>query len=229
MKQKKIFLMIAALASALVATKTAPSQASSINFDFSSTSSSGVRGRITFDNTAIIPGQLPDKPTVATYLGAIQSYEITDGINTFVGSEPFVSSNQIHVYDNIIDINDPYGRTYLGDGLEFVLGDWTSSVFLRFLYPENTTLNSLSLSEISLQNNITAYAPQLPLEGGGALSTILQVSSSGRFVIQDGTYWDSEFMTSISPVSNSIPEPTSVIALGFLTGTFFVTRKKVQK
>jgi hypothetical protein len=227
---KSVLVLTASLTSVVVASGMAPAQAALINFDFSSTSSSGVRGRITFDNSVTTPGQVPGKPTVAEYLGAIQSYRITNGTHSFSGAGIF-SSNQINAYDNIIDINDPFNRTWAGDGLEFLIGDGSNFLFLRFLYPDTTVLNSLALSDISLQNAIASQAPQLPFPPTGALFTLLQVIDSGGFAIQDGTFFGSDFATSTSPAA-PIPEPTSslsLLALGAASALKYKLKQKSAK
>ena len=223
MKLQQICLLFTAnLASVIVISDMTPAQAALINFDFSSTSSSGVRGRIIFDNSVTVPGQRPSQPTVARYLGAIQSYEITDGTSTFNGEGTF-NLNDIGVFDNIIDTSDPLNRIYAGDGLEFSIRDGGIFLFLRFLYSDTTVLNSLALTDISLQNVITSSVPRLPLGSGGRLFTLLQVSNFGEVIIEDGNFFDSDFVTSTVPVS--VPEPkfraltilSTATALGFGT------------
>jgi hypothetical protein len=214
-KQKKLYSILATgLVAVAVTSGIIPAHAATINFDFYSTSASGVRGRIAFDDSVTTLGEVPGKPTVARYWGSVQSYSITNGKRSFSGRS--LGSNQINLYNNTIDINDPINRTYAGDGLEFFMGDGDTFLFLRFLYPNTTLLNSLSLSDISLRNAIASQAPQLPLPGssfGGAIFTLLQVSNSSGYAIQDGTYFGSDFVT-----STSVPEPSTILGSLLATG-----------
>jgi hypothetical protein len=228
-KQKKLYsILTAGLVSVAAVSGITPARAATINFDFYSTSVSAVKGTIAFDDSVTTPGQVPGKPTVATYWGSVESYSITNGNLSFSGNT--IGFNQINLHNNTIDINDSINRTYAGDGIEFLIGDGDTFLILRFLYPNTTVLNSLSLSDISLRNAIASQAPQLPLPGssfGGAIFTFLQVSNSSGYAIQDGTYFGSDFVT-----STSIPEPStilgSLLATGIL-GTGSALKRKNKK
>ncbi|MFK0733162.1 MAG: hypothetical protein ACIWVG_18735 [Gloeotrichia echinulata HAB0833] len=235
MKLQKICLVLTtSLASVIVASGMAPAQAALINFDFSSTSSSGVRGRISFDDSVTKPGRVQGKPSVANYLGAIRSYNITNGRRSFSGAGTFIY-DQINVYNNIIDVYDPINRTWAGDGLEFQIFDQSidqsTHLSLRLLYPDTTVLKSLSLSDISLQNAIASSAPELASPPSSSLFTLLFAENSGKIVIEDGTYFGSDFATNAAPVS----EPSSMLisisgllALGSL-GRYSASKRKKQQ
>lgn len=127
MKLKKLYsLLTASLVSVAISNLTL-AQAASITFDFFSTSASGVKGKIVFDDSVTPLSYLESRPTVATYSRAIQSYSITNGTRSFSGTG---INNQINVHNNVIDINDPFNRTYAGDGLEFMLGDGNKLLYI---------------------------------------------------------------------------------------------------
>jgi hypothetical protein len=224
MKLKKLYSLLSASLVSVVILNLKSAQAASITFNFFSTSASGVRGEIVFDDS-VTPLSYPgSRPTVATYSGAIQSYSITNGTRSFSGTGIY---NQINVYDNVIDFNDPFNRTYAGDGLEFMLADGNISFFLRFLYPDSTVLNSLSLRDIFLQNAVASLSPQLSLSPDGSWSelyTLLQVNDSSGLVIQDGTFVGSDFVT-----STPVPEPLTMFGTATALGCGVLFKRKSSK
>jgi len=223
MKLKKLYSFLSASLVSVAILNLTSAQAASITFDFFSTSASGVKGKIVFDDS-VTPLSYPETPTVATYSGAIQSYSITNGTSSFSGTS---INNQINVHNNVIDINDPFNRTYAGDGLEFILGDGNVSFFLRFLYPDSTVLNSLSLGDIFLQNAVASLVPQFPLSSDGSFSelyTLLLINDSSGSVIQDGTFFGSDFVT-----STTVPEPLTVFGTATALGCGVLFKRKSSK
>jgi hypothetical protein len=220
MKLKKLYSLLSASLVSVAISNLTSAQAASITFDFFSTSASGVKGKIVFDDS-VTPLNLESRPTVATYSGAIQSYSITNGTRSFSGAG---INNQINVHNNVIDINDPFNRTYAGDGLEFMLGDGNISFLLRFVYPDSTVLNSLSLGDIFLQKAVASQSPQFPLSSGGAIFTLLQISDFSGLVIQDGTYFGSDFVT-----STTVPEPLTIFGTATALGCGVLFKRKSSK
>jgi hypothetical protein len=222
MKLKKLYSFLSASLVSVAILNLTSAQAASITFDFFSTSASGVKGKIVFDDS-VTPLSYPETPTVATYSGAIQSYSITNGTRSFSGTG---INNQINVHNNVIDINDPFNRTFAGDGLEFILGDGNISFFLRFLYPDSTVLNSLSLGDIFLQNAVASLATQFPSSdgSGGELYTLLLINDSSGLVIQDGTFFGSDFVT-----STTVPEPLTIFGTATALGCGVLFKRKSSK
>ena len=223
MKLKKLYSFLSASLVSVAILNLTSAQAASITFDFFSTSASGVKGKIVFDDS-VTPLSYPETPTVATYLGAIQSYSITNGTSSFSGTG---INNQINVHNNVIDINDFFNRTFAGDGLEFILGDGNISFFLRFLYPDSTVLNSLSLGDIFLQNAVASLVPQFPLSSDGSFSelyTLLLINDSSGSVIQDGTFFGSDFVT-----STTVPEPLTIFGTATALGCGVLFKRKSSK
>lgn len=93
------------------------------------------------------------------------------------------------------------------------------------MYPDSTVLNSLSLRDIFLQKAVASQSPQFPLSSGGALFTLLLISDSSELVIQDGTYFGSDFVT-----STTVPEPFtilgSLLAGGMLSSGLILKRNR---
>jgi len=197
-------------------------QAASITFDFFSTSASGVNGEIVFDDS-VTPSYLESHPTVATYSGAIQSYSITNGTRSFSGTG---INNQINVHNNLIDIRDPRNWTFPGDALEFMLEDGNISFLLRFIYPDSTVLNSLSLRDIFLHNTVASQTPLTYVEPDtmSALYTRLLISDSSGSVIDDGTYFGSDFVT-----STTVPEPLTIFGTATALGCGVLFKRKSSK
>ena len=223
MKLKKLYSFLSASLVSVAILNLTSAQAASITFDFFSTSASGVKGKIVFDDSVTPLDDLESRPTVATYSGAIQSYSITNGTRSFSGAG---INNQINVHNNVIDINDPFNRTFAGDGLEFILGDGNISFFLRFMYPDSTVLNSLSLGDIFLQNAVASQVPQFPSSdgSGGELYTLLLINDSSGLVIQDGTYFGSDFVT-----STTVPEPLTIFGTATALGCGVLFKRKSSK
>ncbi len=223
MKLKKLYSLLSASLVSVAILNLESAQAASITFDFFSTSASGVRGEIVFDDS-VTPLSYPEsRPTVATYSGAIQSYSITNGTRSFSGTG---INNQINVHNNLIDTNDPLNRTHAGDGLEFILEDGNISFYLRFLYPDSTVLNSLSLRDIFLQNAVASQAPLFPAPPGesGALFTRLLINDSSGLVIQDGTFFGSDFVT-----STTVPEPLTIFGTATALGCGVLFKRKSSR
>ena len=222
MKLKKLYSFLSASLVSVAILNLTSAQAASITFDFFSTSASGVKGKIVFDDS-VTPLSYPETPTVATYSGAIQSYSITNGTRSFSGTG---INNQINVHNNIIPINDPLNRTYGGDGLEFILGNGNISFLLRFMYPDSTVLNSLSLGDIFLQNAVASQVPQFPSSdgSGGELYTLLLINDSSGLVIQDGTFFGSDFVT-----STTVPEPLTIFGTATALGCGVLFKRKSSK
>jgi hypothetical protein len=205
-------------------------QAASITFDFFSTSASGVKGKIVFDDsvTPLPLSYLESPSTVGTYLNAIQSYSITNGTRSYSGTG--ITSGQINVYNNVIDINinDPFNKTFPGDGLEFQLRDNNISFLLRFLYPDSTVLNSLSLRDIFLQKAVASQVSELPLSPGDGFSTLFTLLAvtdySSGLVIQDGTFYGSDFVT-----STTVPEPLTMFGTATALGCGVLFKRKSSK
>jgi hypothetical protein len=231
MKLKKLYSFLSASLVSVAILNLTSAQAASITFDFFSTSASGVKGKIVFDDS-VTPLSYPETPTVATYSGAIQFYSITNGTHSFSGTginnQINVHNNLIiNVHNNIIPINDPLNRTYGGDGLEFILGNGNISFLLRFMYPDSTVLNSLSLGDIFLQNAVASQVLQFPLPSDGSFSeifTLLLIYDSSGLVIQDGTFFGSDFVT-----STTVPEPLTIFGTATALGCGVLFKRKSSK
>jgi hypothetical protein len=223
MKLKKLYSLLSASLVSVAISNLTSAQAASITFDFFSTSASGVKGKIVFDDSVTPLDDLESRPTVATYSGAIQSYSITNGTRSFSGTG---INNQINVHNNLIDIRDPRNWTFPGDALEFMLEDGNISFLLRFIYPDSTVLNSLSLRDIFLHNTVASQTPLTYVEPDtmSALYTRLLISDSSGSVIDDGTYFGSDFVT-----STTVPEPLTIFGTATALGCGVLFKRKSSK
>jgi hypothetical protein len=232
MKLKKLYSLLSASLVFVAISNLTSAQAASITFDFFSTSASGVRGKIVFDDS-VTPVSYPEEisPNVGSYLNAIQSYSITNGTLSFSGTSNS-GNGQINVYNNLIDlaVYDPFNKTFPGDGLEFALSDSSPNdniLYFRFLYPDSTVLTSLSLRDIFLQNAVASQTQEFSLPGDefSTLFTLLVIrDSSSGLEIQDGTFYGSDFVT-----STTVPEPLTIFGTATALACGVLFKRKSSK